>query len=130
IPDYGELGGALTIITRAEDGTLSAEVFPDVVAEQSIVSLAYHEPSGLLFGSTSIHGGLGIEAKAEAAKLFVWDVAKGEKVEEFSLEIPGLNSPGMIGGLSVGRDGNIGEIGRASGREREWMWVGRGLLEK
>ncbi len=107
IPDYGELGGALMVISRAENGELSSELFPDVVAEQSIVSLAYHEESAMLFGATSISGGLGVEARAEAAKMFVWDVAAGKKVAEFSLDLAGVDSPRMIGGLSVGPDGNV-----------------------
>lgn len=107
IPDYGELGGALMVFTKKPDGELESVVYPKVVEEQSIVGLAYHEPSGLLFGSTSIFGGLGVEPSATAAKMFVWDVAAGKKLEEFSLNLPGVDSPRMIGGLSVGPDGNI-----------------------
>lgn len=107
IPDYGEHGGALTVLTLDAEGGIDSVVYPQVVAEQSIVGLAYHEDSERLFGSTSIHGGLGVAPKATAAKLFVWDVMAGKKVKEFSPPLSGVTSPGMIGGLSVGPDGLI-----------------------
>lgn len=107
IPDYGEHGGALTMLTVGAAGEIDAVVYPEVVAEQSIVGLAYHAESGQLFGSTSIHGGLGAEPKATAAKLFVWNVAAGKKVTEFSPPLSDVHSPPMIGGLSKGPDGLI-----------------------
>lgn len=105
IPDYGELGGALTVLLPNGKGGIETAVYRNVVEKQSIVGLAYRD--GLLFGSTAIAGGLGIEPEAEAAKMFVWDVAAGKKLEEFSLDLPGLEAPSMIGGLSVGPDGLI-----------------------
>lgn len=107
IADYGELDGALTIIDQATSNDPALTVYPAVVPRQSIVGLAYHPPSGHLIGSTSIHGGLGIEPEAESATMFVWDVASGKKVREFLPELPGLESPRMIGGLSLGPDGRI-----------------------
>lgn len=104
IPDYGELGGALTILSEDSAGEIDAVVYPEVVAEQSIVGLAYHQESGLLFGSTSISGGLGIEPEASAATMFAWDVEAGEKVAEFSPEVSGVESGSMLGGLSTGPD--------------------------
>ncbi|MFD0710496.1 dockerin type I domain-containing protein [Paenibacillus sp. GCM10027626] len=102
IPGYGELGGALTIYDPA---TREHEVFRNIVQNQSIVGLAYKD--GLIYGSTTIHGGLGVTATERSAKMFVWDVAKKSKVAEFTPNIPGLNNPAMISGLTVGPDGNI-----------------------
>lgn len=102
IPDYGQLGGALTIYDPA---TGQYEVFRDIVKNQSIVGLAYKD--GLIYGSTTVHGGLGISASERSAKMFVWDVANKKKIKEFTLDIPGLSNPPMISGLTVGPDGNI-----------------------
>ncbi|OCA81457.1 hypothetical protein A8F94_21485 [Bacillus sp. FJAT-27225] len=101
IPDYGVLGGALAIYDSETDEWSQQR---NVVQDQSIISLAYHD--GKLFGGTSVWGGLGINPKAEEAKIFVWDVEKGEKITEFTPEIPGIDTaPRMIGDLSIGPDG-------------------------
>ncbi|UNK17343.1 cohesin domain-containing protein [Paenibacillus sp. N3/727] len=102
IPDYGQLGGALTIYDPVTD---KHEVFRDIVKNQSIVGLAYKD--GYIYGSTTVHGGLGISPSERSAKMFVWDVANKKKVTEFTLDIPGLSNPPMISGLTVGLDGNI-----------------------
>ncbi|MGZ9587370.1 dockerin type I domain-containing protein [Paenibacillus marinisediminis] len=102
IPDYGQLGGALTIYDPA---TGKHEVFRNIVKDQSIVGLAYKD--GLIYGSTTVHGGLGITPTERSAKMFVWDVNKKQKVAEFTLDIPGLSNPPMISGLSIGPDGNV-----------------------
>ncbi|HZG84585.1 FIMAH domain-containing protein [Paenibacillus sp.] len=102
IPDYGVLGGALTVY----DPRSGAEptVYKNVVPNQSIVGLAVR--GGKLYGSTTVHGGLGIDPTEPAAKLFVWDIAAGEKIAEFVPNIPGVTvQPRMIGALSFGPDG-------------------------
>lgn len=112
VPDYGLLGGALTIF---DEQTNQWSEYRNVVNNQSITGLACKD--GLLYGGTSVGGGLGIDPSESEAKLFVWDVAKGEKVKEVSISIPGLKSivkassftttdkPQMIGALSFGPDG-------------------------
>lgn len=103
IPDYGVLGGALAIYDAETDEWTQER---NIVQDQSIISLAYHE--GKLYGGTSVWGGLGIEPKAQEAKIFVWDVEKGEKITEFTPEIPGIDAtPRMIGDLSIGPDGYL-----------------------
>ncbi|WP_251552222.1 carbohydrate binding domain-containing protein [Neobacillus muris] len=103
VPDYGVLGGVLAIY---DDETKEWTQQRNVVQDQSIISLAYHD--GKLFGGTSIWGGLGIDPKAEEAKIFVWDVEKGEKIAEFTPQIPGIDvTPRMIGDLSIGPDGYL-----------------------
>jgi outer membrane protein assembly factor BamB len=98
VPGYGLLGGALSIY---DPETSSLVVHRDVVPGHSVVSLAYAD--GILFGGTSVSGGLGIEPREHEARLFLWDVARGEKVFEIVPE------PGQRGvtGLRIGPDGNL-----------------------
>jgi len=109
IPDYGKLGGALAIYDE-EAG--SWKEYPNVVENQSITGLACQ--NGLLYGGTSVAGGLGIPSSADEAKIFVWDIAQQKKIKEVSISIPGLSAtyegktrttPVMIGAMSFGRDG-------------------------
>lgn len=99
--DYGLLDGAVTIF-NASSGTY--KVHKGVVPNQSVVSLAYKD--GLLYGSTSVWGGLGIEPAEKEAKLFIWDVKKEKLIDSFTPNIPCLDCPPrMIGELSFGPDG-------------------------
>ena len=100
IPDYQKLGGALTIYDPV---SRNRETHRNIVQDQSIVGLAYKD--GLLYGSTTIRGGLDIQPAASKAKMFVWDVAAKKKVTEFELNIPELDQPPMISGLTFDQDG-------------------------
>jgi hypothetical protein len=103
VPYYGIVGGALTVYDRNDD---TWTVHRNVVQGQSIIGLAYHE--GKLYGSTSVYGGLGSTPTAEEAKIFVWDVATGQKIREITPEIPGIDAtPKAIGDLSFGPDGKL-----------------------
>ncbi|MBS4208178.1 hypothetical protein [Bacillus sp. FJAT-50079] len=103
VPDYGVLGGALAIYDASTD---KWSQYRNIVQDQSIISLAYRD--GKLYGGTSVWGGLGMDPKAKEAKIFVWDVEKGEKMKEFTPQIPGIDeTPRMIGELSFGPDGNL-----------------------
>ncbi len=103
VPDYGILGGVLAIYDEKTD---KWSQYRNIVQDQSIIGLAYRD--GKLYGSTSVWGGLGESPKATEAKMFVWDVENGKKIEEFTLDIPGMDeTPRMIGGLSFGPDGNL-----------------------
>ncbi|WP_062109054.1 carbohydrate binding domain-containing protein [Bacillus niameyensis] len=103
VPDYGILGGVLAIYDEKTDTWTQHR---NVVKDQSIIGLVYH--NGKLYGGTSVWGGLGTDPKATEAKMFVWDVEKGEKIAEFTPEIPGIDkTPRMIGDLSIGPDGNL-----------------------
>ncbi|WP_054957309.1 hypothetical protein [Paenibacillus dakarensis] len=103
VPDYGIRGGALSVYDPAA-GTW--DVYPDIVKDQSILGLAYKE--GLIFGGTSIWGGLGVEPAEEPARMFVWDVATRTKITEFVPDIPDMDAvPSLIGGLFAGPDGLI-----------------------
>ncbi|MDF2650210.1 MAG: hypothetical protein K0Q73_6015, partial [Paenibacillus sp.] len=103
VADYGVLGGVLAVYDEAKDVWTQ---FNDVVADQSIIGLAYKD--GLLYGSTTVWGGLGSVPTQTEAKIFVWDVAAGKKVDEFTPVIPGIDeAPKMIGELSFGPDGYL-----------------------
>jgi len=102
IPKIGTLGGALSIY----DGS-SWVTYEDLIHNQSIMGLAYREGTGLLYGSTTVWGGLNIEPTEAYAKIFVWDVAEGKLVKEF---VPGIKQqnnigPKAIGALTFGPDG-------------------------
>src|SRR5262249_11131918 len=98
IPDYGTLGGTLSIYDPASG---KVDVHRNVVQDQSVIALAYAH--GLVIGSTSRSGGLGIEPKAEEAKLFGWDPVSNEKV----FEIAPVPKAWLITGLVVGPDKNL-----------------------
>lgn len=83
VPNYGELGGALTLFNPA---TGAYESHRNVVPEQSVTALAYRD--GLVYGGTSIHGGLSSVPTRTEAELFVWDIRAGELVES-SVVVPG-----------------------------------------
>ncbi|WP_053365839.1 FIMAH domain-containing protein [Bacillus sp. FJAT-27245] len=102
IPDYGHLGGSLTVLDPAS--VKDTVVYPNVVHNQAIAGLA--EVNGKLYGSTTVAGGLGTDPTEQAAKIFIWDMEKGEKITEFVPEIPGVTvQPKMISGMSLGPDG-------------------------
>lgn len=101
VPGYGLLGGSLAIYDERTD---TWESHRNVVDKQSVIGLAYKD--GLLYGGTSIWGGQGGSPEASEAKMFIWDVEQGTKVEEFTLDIPDIDQdPKMIGALSFGPDG-------------------------
>lgn len=72
IPNYGELGGALTLFDPV---TGESETHRDVVEDQSVTDLAYAD--GVVYGGTSIHGGLDSTPTQETAEIFAWDVQDG-----------------------------------------------------
>lgn len=103
VPDYGVLGGALAVFDEKK-GTWKQYNHDQVVRNQSIISLAYKD--GLLYGGTTVWGGLGIDPSEPQAKIFIWDVKNGRKIDEFTPDIPGIDeAPRMIGDLSFGPDG-------------------------
>jgi len=75
IPNYGELGGALTLF---DPQTGEYDVHRNVVEEQSVTDLAYND--GLIYGGTSIHGGLDTSPTQQTAEVFVWDIEAEELI--------------------------------------------------
>ncbi|MBT2758034.1 WD40 repeat domain-containing protein [Mesobacillus foraminis] len=98
VPDYGKLGGALTIL---EEDTGEYEVFRQVVQDQSVVSLQYH--NGLVYGGTSVSGGLGSVPSMQEGKIFIFDPQTKEKVYE-GTPLPGEKA---IGALSFDDEGYL-----------------------
>lgn len=98
VPDYGRLGGALTVL---DPTTGEFEVHRNVVQDQSVTALAHRD--GLVFGGTSIHGGIDSEPTASAAEVFVWDVAAAELVTS-DVVVDGAT---VVDQLTVGPDGRV-----------------------
>lgn len=105
VPGYGRLGGALTVFNPQAKREGHAQVYQDIIPGHSIVGLAWRE--GKIYGSTSIHGGLGIDPVAREGKVFIWDPEREEVILERELDLPEAGSLRMIGGLSAGPDGLI-----------------------
>ena len=102
IPGYGLHQGALTIHDIATGETT---VETGIVENQSVIGLAVKD--GTVYGSTTVVGGLGADPIATEAKLFTYDVARGEKTGEYSLDLPTGQKPKHISALSFGPDGNL-----------------------
>jgi hypothetical protein len=98
IPTYGELGGAFSVYDPEKE---KPEVHRNIIPNQSIITLCYSD--GLVFGGSAIMGGLGIKPTEKEAKLFIWDVKKGEKVFE---TVPVQGRIGVMY-LTKAPDGNI-----------------------
>ncbi|MFC7618874.1 hypothetical protein [Microlunatus sp. GCM10028923] len=97
-PDYGEHGGALTVVDLASG---QVQVHRHIVENQTVSSIALLD--GVLYGGTSIAGGGGTDPIATEAKLFTADPVTGEKTGEFA-PVPGAYS---INALLTGPDGNL-----------------------
>ncbi|GIL28112.1 hypothetical protein NUM_33660 [Actinocatenispora comari] len=117
IPEYGQLGGALALVDPA---TGDKSVYRNVVPDQSVSALAY--TGGLIYGGTSVWGGLGSTPTQTEAKLFAFDPATGTKVWE-GVPVPGEKA---ITKLIVGPDGHL--WGGTSGSLFEFDPVSRTVL--
>ncbi|WP_309120480.1 hypothetical protein [Paenibacillus sp.] len=103
VPDYGFLGGALAVYDEATNEWKQFD-HEELVANQSIIGLAYKD--GLLYGSTTVWGGLGKDPSETEAKIFVWDVENERKIDEFTLDDLEIDeAPRMIGSIAFGPDG-------------------------
>ncbi|RXZ01386.1 WD40 repeat domain-containing protein [Fictibacillus sp. S7] len=98
VPDYGKLGGALTVLNEE---TESYDVHPNIVSNQSIISLSYN--GGIVYGGTSVFGGLGSTPTESEGKLFAYDPAANKKLFEIS-PLPGEKA---IGALSFDKNGYL-----------------------
>jgi len=104
VPDYGCLGGALTLYDPDRD---HVEVFRNIADRQSIVSLAYHNE--VIYAGSSIWGGLGIAPEEDEAVLTMWD-KKAAAVIWQGVVVPGekaisalaIDDDGMLWGLTAG----------------------------
>ncbi|MBE7021197.1 MAG: hypothetical protein E7411_07180 [Ruminococcaceae bacterium] len=99
VPDYGLRGGDI-IIYDTKTGT--NKVIKAPVPQQSIISLCYRD--GILYGSTSVWGGLSATPDKEPAKVFMFDVNKMEMIKTFTPVFDENLAPGWIGGVYYDKD--------------------------
>lgn len=104
VPDYGRLGGALTLYDL-KGGQYA--VYPNVIDRQSIVSLAYRD--GIIYAGSSIWGGLGIAPEQNEAVLMLWDVRQAAVLwqgvpitGEKAVSALTFDDNGMLWGLTAG----------------------------
>lgn len=83
VPTDGSYGGALILY---DPGSGEHEVFRHVVENHSVSALVSR--GGIVWGGTSANAGRGTPSGEGDAKLFAWDLARGEKVWE-GIAIPG-----------------------------------------
>lgn len=98
VPGYGQVGGVLAVIDAV---TGQVAVHDDVVPGHSIVALAAR--GTVVYGTTSIHGGLGATPTAAAAVVFAWDVVTRSKLWEATLSA----EVRAIEAIKVGPDGRL-----------------------
>lgn len=98
VPDYGHLGGALTLL---DPDTQQMTVYEDLIEDQTVVTLAYAD--GLIYGGTGIWGGLGTDPATSEGQLFVFDPSTGEVVFQ-TVPVPGEEN---VSGLTFGPDGDL-----------------------
>ncbi|WP_329519193.1 hypothetical protein [Spirillospora sp. NBC_01491] len=98
VPTSGVLGGVLALY---DPKTGTGRVLDDVVPTQSIVGLTYRD--GVVYGTTSVWGGNGIDAKEPDAKLVAVDVATGA-VRYTAVPVPGERA---ISGLTTDDKGHV-----------------------
>ncbi len=98
-PKNGMLGGVLAIWDTVKQG--EPEVHWNIVPDQSIVSLVVKD--GLVYGGSSITGGMGIKPRATEAEFFIWDPAQKKKIYS-KVPVPGAAT---VSALGVGPDGKI-----------------------
>lgn len=102
IPDYGKRGGDVVIYNII---TGESRIIKTPVKDQSIISLQY--VNGMLFGSTSVWGGLGSVPDDHDAKIFIYDLKNDCMTGCFTPEIPGIEHPTWIGSIKLEKDGNL-----------------------
>ena len=114
-----DYGGCLAWVDL---NTLERHVVRNVVQDQTVNCVIYHD--GLVYGTTSIHGGSGTTLREDlSAKLFIYDVDNKEKLAEFDLRdyISGIE--GNIHYLSgIAADPNVDENGKFWGLISETLF--------
>lgn len=98
VPTSGVLGGVLAFY---DPSTGKSRILEDVVPTESIVGLAYRD--GVVYATTSVWGGNGIDAREQDAKLVAVDVATGT-VQYTTVPLPGDRS---ISGLTTDDKGHV-----------------------
>ena len=102
IPDYGRLDGALSVY---DPKTEEMKTYVDIIKNQSIISLACRD--GLVYGTTSIWGGLSGKPSEPAAKMFIFDPKTEKVIKEFTPKIPDIENPSWLGGIAFDKNGKL-----------------------
>jgi hypothetical protein len=103
VATYGKLGGALTTFTPS---TGEQQVYRNLIPNQSIIRLAYRD--GLVYGSTTVWGGLGQAPSEPAARIFAWDPKSRTLLRQATPEFAAFDQPPKaINGLTFGPDGKL-----------------------
>lgn len=116
VPDYGTLGGALSVI--GTDGTLTTR--RNIVPDQSITALSTSD--GVVIGGTSVYGGLGKAPTQTDGTLFLYDPASGQVTWQ-GVPIPGERA---VTALAVAPDGHV--FGATAGKVFEFDPATRTVL--
>ncbi|HIZ35887.1 MAG TPA: hypothetical protein H9815_08920 [Candidatus Ruania gallistercoris] len=98
IPNYGELGGALTMFHPV---TGRHEVHRNIVPDQSVTVLAHRDR--VVYGGTSIYGGLSSTPTQDEAELFAWDYRRDRLIAS-EVVVPGAE---VIHALAFDADGDL-----------------------
>ncbi len=88
MPTKGELGGALT---RIDPKTFALKTWRNIIAKQSIMSVAPVPESNALFLTSSISGGTSSVMTEKEAFVALWDIAS-EKIVFLTQPIPGAKT--------------------------------------
>lgn len=128
VPVSGQLGGALSFFDAS---TGSVTVHRNVVPDQSLVTLVARD--GLLYGGTSISGGLGIDPTTTEGQLFIWDLAAGQIVYQ-TVPVPSqvavasltFDDTGILWGLAGGWLFTFDPASRAITRSQKLFAVTQG----
>ncbi|MES9143964.1 hypothetical protein ABEP44_12605, partial [Cutibacterium acnes] len=102
-PQYGKIGGALSIYDPklGVGAAGNPYVVRNLIQDQSITALAYHD--GILYGGTSVWGGIGGKPTQPSAKFFGFDVKTKTKLFETVI----AENRRTITTVEVGPDGKI-----------------------
>ncbi len=98
IPNYGDIQGALTIYNIDDE---AHEIRKDFSDSRSIVSFEYKDE--ILYGGTTVCGGLGSYTKHKSGTVFAMDTTTGEYLYE-TAPVAGCKN---AGGLCIAEDGML-----------------------
>lgn len=88
LPPYGQLGGAMGVVSTDPASYKTVENYRHLIKNQSIVSLTWDQPDGLVYGGSNIAGGGGSTPSEKEAKFFGWDPQGKKPVFQMTV-VPG-----------------------------------------
>lgn len=83
IPEYGHLGGALSLI---DPETGDHDVYRHIVPDQGVCAVVHRD--GIIYGGSTVRGGMSIEPTTTEGHLFEFDVASREVISTI-VPVPG-----------------------------------------